>query len=39
MFSADAEEEDRANFVTKKVSLPEKLQNKNLVIEINGEGK
>lgn len=39
MRSAQATEEEMVQFISKKVALPESLVHKNLVIEINGEGK
>lgn len=39
MRPADANPEELAQYITQKVELPELLKNKNLVIEINGEGQ
>ncbi len=39
MQESAASEEEMAQFVTQKVSLVEQLKHKNLVIEINGDGK
>lgn len=36
---ADCLPEDLAQFIQKTVALPDKLQNKNLVVEISAEGK
>jgi hypothetical protein len=39
MCPEEASEEELASFVVRKVDLPSQLVNKNLVIEVNGEGK
>lgn len=39
MYPSDASEEDFAQFAIHKEPLPSQLINKNLVIEVNGEGK